>query len=494
MSLLKRGLAAAACVATISTIPVPAAAAAKSPVVLAFAETLVPDDGAAARRFFTLRSAENFTFTQIKLTVDLTGLSGVATVTTSPSCTTAAATITCTWHEISGPYTALPWTFDVKAAPGAKIGDSGQIKATLESSDQPTITGNGKITIAEGVDLAAATFDSIGVQPGATFDLPLAVINAGKKAVNGVAVVVYKGFWLSGPAKYTNCLYDAGQVRACVFDNDLAVGARYGAALPMTLRTDSPAGEYASLEAIWLTTAELELLKAELGQEWFGSPGSGGGELDLIQTPTAMDDQVDTDPFNSWTGYTIEMLGDKVRDFAAIGGTGSGAVGDTITLDVGIKNVGNATHYVEGDPFEGRSQVTLTVPPGASLKSLPTNCQAVTEPGVPDANPKRLDASLYECLGPELIEAGKSYTFPISFVVNSVISSATGSLEETWLTDANPANNKAPIVLNAPGGGGGLPITGPKVTLIAVVGLLLLAAGLVIVVATRRRKSLPLSR
>ncbi|HCU52371.1 MAG TPA: hypothetical protein DGG94_21680 [Micromonosporaceae bacterium] len=496
LSVIRRGIIGAGITAAMmSTLATPALGEPNSAIQLNFPDVLVPDVGPGIERMGSLRSEEVFTLRDVVITVDLSGLTEVADVTISGGshgCSSTSTLITCTSDSISGSFTSFLPRLLFKAASGAENGATGKLLVTVKSSNHETLSDQATVTVGEGVDLAAPGHLELTGAPGSTLQVPAEVSNAGAKDAKGAVVSFFHGFWLDPTKQYSNCLYAEGKLRACVFDTTLIAGKTYRTheSIRLKLRSDARAPWYAMLETFWETPAEFEQSRADAGG-WFGKPGSGE-PLRLVEAPSAKAlgaGQVDANPSNNWAGFTINVTGDSLPDFAAIGATGSGAAGSTVTVEIGIRNVGPATHYVEGDPYEGRSRLRVTVPEGSSLAQLPKGCSAVDGEGNPDPHPERLDAAYYECWGPEYIETGKSYTFPLSLRIDRVVADAAGEVEENWLEDSNPANDKAALVLNGTGGnGGGLPVTGAQVGAIVVSGALLLGAGVIMLVVTRRRR------
>jgi hypothetical protein len=155
-------------------------------------------------------------------------------------------------------------------------------------------------------------------------------------------------------------------------------------------------------------------------------------------------------------------------DLEAIGGSGSGALGDTVTITVKAKNHGPAS-----SPY---TTLTVTAPTGTELVDVPTGCE-FTAPG---------KAAKCEFLLPAGHQAVGDFSFKIAS--STIASNGTAAVVGT-LEDPKPENNTAAIVITiGSGGGGGLPITGAKVSVISGTGAAVLVAGVALFLFARRRR------
>lgn len=302
--------------------------------------------------------------------------------------------------------------------------------------------------------------------------------------------------------QHRNCSYADGQVKFCVFDEQLLSGKSYvtSEALPLALRSDTRAPGLKWFDFQWMTLAEFDVHKKWVehqNPDWWGEPGSGD-RLRLVAKPsgTAQDDQADVDRSNNWTAIDVTVTGNNPFDLAAIGGAADGQAGEIVTLDLGLKNLGPAT-IDQGRSGEATGKAVIELPPGASLSEMPAGCVALKADGTYDfENPRNLAARTIACFPQDyLFRAGTQETFTVKLRVDQAIADATGKVRllspycDTGCEppDHNQANDIADIVLNGTTGGG-LPVTGVQVGLVVGAGGSLVAVGIAAFAFGRRRR------
>jgi LPXTG-motif cell wall-anchored protein len=231
-----------------------------------------------------------------------------------------------------------------------------------------------------------------------------------------------------------------------------------------------------------------------------GKPGTGP-ELTLAVDDRARAPQVDTDPENNWSSYAVTVTGSNGTDLAAIGDKLTGAAGDEVTANVGLRNNGPAT--LDDPSGASVTYLRVDVPPGTTVISASRSCQPIKGEGL--GQPGEAGGSSYHCYSSIRSIAGEEETYEFTLRIDEVVANAKGSVEVNvpcpcggFDDDLKPANDTAAILVNATGGGGGggedgdggtLPITGAQTGLIAGVGGLLLAVGVGGFVLARRRRT-----
>ncbi|AGZ39542.1 hypothetical protein [Actinoplanes friuliensis] len=433
---------------------------------------------------------QEVTLTGAKLVYELSGLTDVALFDGdgAGSCVSESPTkLACSENYemsfgpdgITGYFAAL-----IKADKSAKLGSAGTVKATFSADDVAPITETAAVRVVGGVDLAAGPDLTLSRKPGAAFDVPLVVRNAGSTEAEGAAVIFNRDYAFESTRKFSNCIYSsAGDVRACVFDQALAPGETYRSATPYKLRADTYAPSTAVNQLEWLTPAELE------DREVRGAAGDGG-VLKLSRDTTKTTRQADTNPDNNWSNVEVNATGKNGTDLVAIGDKVTGAAGDVVTATVGVRNSGPATLDF-GRAGSPAATIRVNIPQGTTVVGAPKSC-------VRDGD----ENWAYYCDGSYLLVAGDSETYDFRLRIDRVVADASGRVVvnepcecDRFADDLDLSNNKSAIVVNADddgdggGAGGGLPVTGPMGAVGAAGLALLIAGGAGILVARRRRTS-----
>jgi hypothetical protein len=392
----------------------------------------------------------------------------------------------------------------VRAATSAKAGSVATVTATFAADGVQPVTATSKVTVADGVDLVAPQREqTIKVKPGAGFDAALQVRNASSVVVHGAVLTFWTDYGFEGTEQFSNCRYEFGQPRQCVFDQDLDAGATYRLTVPYRLRKDTYAPSNLGGEFNWATKGDSPAAAARLG-----AAGSGSA---LRLTPVAAlraAGQTDTNPDNNTQVITIAAQGKQGADFVALGAKVSGAAGAVVDAPVGLRNAGPATvDFSRSGSSPGL--VIVTPPAGTKVVTIPAGCE-LAEDGSYQTKP---GTTQYACVSGPRVTSGQTLTWKFGLKIEKVTPNATGSVEvnpkcacDRFAKDLNPANNVAAIVANPAGGtgnggngdgsggsggsdGGGLPITGPAGAAIGGAGVLLVGAGVIGFVLARRRRT-----
>jgi hypothetical protein len=500
MSFIRRAAGAGVlALALLATAAAPAAAQ-DAELDLHFPDLLIGADSLGATDRVTLYPSEPMTLNNTKVVLDFTDLAGIAKVTaTDTDCVTAGSVLTCTeiWPlHLYGPTSILPELTVVPLA-GAVLGAEGDVVVSVEADGFPKASHTAKIKIAEGVDVAAGEdYIELQVGVGQAFSRVLPVSNVGDKPVTGTVAVFYGDYAISAGAQFSNCTYARGELTSCSFGETLDVGANYrtNQPVPFAIRSDTRAPSTQGMEVRWMTQAEFDRLLEEVNPDFFGTKGTGAKltlEKVASQAKALQQEQVDVAPNNNWATYIVSVTGDNKTDLAAIGDSASGAVGDEVVVDFGVKNLGPATTD-RGRSGELVAIVQLTVPTGTTAITVPEDCMPVVdgtpqwdEGGKPGARNYRCDTSWF-------LLAGDDVTYPLTLRIDTATPNAKGSVKlagsggEEDVVDHNASNDLADIVINPQGGG--LPITGANVTIVAATGAVLIAGGVALFMMSRRRR------
>ncbi|MFJ9626885.1 hypothetical protein ACIRU8_04200 [Streptomyces sp. NPDC101175] len=393
--------------------------------------TVAPAGGTAQYRTLKLglyHDNGNFTVTDGRLTVDASGLAGVAEVAWPDNCTPddAGTVAVCDTGDVPTTWTTQV-QLQVRAVAGAAVGAQGTIEYSAEATGGPdgTLTapeGSAEtpVTVRSGPDLGVeAPHATAGVALGTDLTVPFAITNTGNETAHGFTVQLYATYGLDVVTRYPQCTYtepDASGTympmthATCAFDTDIAPGATVELPAPLHLTVN----DHALFERF----------------DYDIEPVDGVTDLDS------------SDNSRAWN-----IDADNTADFAAHGNEVSGAVGDTVTAAVRFTNDGPAwvANAGSGDPV---AVVDFYVPEGTTATSVPADCHGARTSGDDPA------VAHYACSLPIWAGPGTDIGFPFQLRVDRVVPDATGRVMVTphadrpVAFDSNTANNTAEVVVN----------------------------------------------
>jgi hypothetical protein len=363
------------------------------------------------------------------------------------------------------------------------------------------------------VDIAAVPTESREIPFGSSFTHTLLVTNASDTAVHGVALIFFDAPAFLAETKFTNCTYIGDLPRACRFDQVLNPHTTYEIEIPYVLSQDTLAPALHAAYVEWTTIADFDRTLSGI-TSLDSDPGVPGdsGLLELtdsngLAAPSADTDgplETDVRRGNNLTFLGVIATGDNGIDLAAVGATLTGAVGDLVIADVGIKNNGPAA--LEGNRIGTTVRlVHVVVPLGTTAVTVPQACAPEELNNGPIDFQHRGEAGhvLYACMQEQtFFGAGTTRTFQLTLRIDQLIPDQSGSVsilhpclcDEIPLTDSDPSNNVAKIFINpAPTTGDGttgdgLAATGTRVGPIVGIGGVLVALGVAAVALARRRR------
>ncbi|MFE7424143.1 MULTISPECIES: hypothetical protein [unclassified Streptomyces] len=378
---------------------------------------------------------DNFAVTDGRLTVDISGIAGVAEVTWPDNCTPSGTTAVCGVPEVPiigdayGPQVHLT----VRAAEGAAAGAHGRITYAAVATGGPTGSLEAPLdsfettlTVAGGPDLSLGNVAPVkGAQPGSTHTVPFTLTNKGDDRSEGFTARLVASYGLDLVTRYPECTYRtiggddyAPMTEAtCTFDEVLEPGESF--ALPEPMRVALAPHAYDE--------------RLDISVE----PGNGATDL-------AEEDN-----------YTIASLGAvNTADFEARGARVAGVAGETVTAELGFRNNGPAWlgNLGSGDPV---ALVDFTVPEGVTVTSAPEECIARTLDGN-GSLPGRTGAPRYVCDLPYWTLPDTTHAFPFKLRIDRVVPDATGQVvlrpsfgSTPFPFDPDAGNNTARLVVNA---------------------------------------------
>ncbi|MFJ3900176.1 hypothetical protein [Streptomyces sp. NPDC090025] len=384
----------------------------------------------------------DFRVTDGRITVDVSGLAGIAVVDWPAACAPAPSgtSAECAVDEVTGTgnASATPLKLAVRAAAGAADGASGRIsytaKATTTGEGGQLVAENwGTVRVASGPDLVLdRTAPVTGVAPGATVPVPVSVTNRGDQAAQGVRATFYVTRGLT--------LNLGGLAPKCVSTPIGEGGPGSGAIKPLTKvecvvdTVVQPGGTFPLPAALTAKAARFALAeRIDIGVEAATGPA-------------------DIQPENN--GDVLAVGVTNTADFAVTGARLTAAAGETVTAPVTFRNRGPAwvANLTSGDPV---AKVDVTVPRGATVTTVPDGCEPRTADGGWWESETRTGAPRYECGLPLWVAERQTVTFPFGLRVDTVVKAAKGEvvLKPSYGTqrpvfDPNAGNERARLVLN----------------------------------------------
>jgi hypothetical protein len=393
--------------------------------------TVAPDGGTAQYRSLALglyHDNGDFTVTDGRLTVDVTGLAGIADVSWPATCTPndAGTVAVCDTGNVPTRYSAQV-QLRVRAAAGAAIGAQGAIEysATATGGPDGTLTapeGSAEtfVTVGSGPDLGIpAQQDVTDVAPGTTLTVPFAVTNTGNETAHGFTVHMYATYGLDVTTRYPQCTYTEPDpngeytpmtVATCSFNTEVPPGATVD--LPEPLR--------------------LTLTRHALYERFDYEVEPAGDTADLDTS----------DNSRSW-----HINADNTADFAVHGTVATGAAGDTVTAGFRFVNHGPAWvgNVASGDPV---AVIDYYLPEGTTATSVPSTCHLTSTSGD--------DPTIghYACTLPLWAKPNLKVAFPFKLHIDRLVPNATGHVtvhphsDTSSNFDPKPKNNTTRVVLN----------------------------------------------
>jgi hypothetical protein len=396
------------------------------------------------------------------LTVDTSGVAGVADVTWPKQCTHTGATGTCKVDhvdDLEGPQSLPTYMgFGLTAAAGAKDGAQGSIKfgATAPGVDSTATTAD--ISVGDGTDMVIHQLTPVDhAKVGSTVPAHIAWANLGNTTAPSTVLTLQTMAGLDFTQRFSNCAYSkpagAGKVvtAVCTIDTPLRPGDALQLSPDLKMKVTSQAW-YTMMTAQVLPPTEQN--KASRSAAQAGTPGNGPR---LTATPIAasrITPQVKN--INESDSYTeLVVHADNHAHYSAIGANVHADKGATVPVTVGLRNSGPALIY-DRSGGDGIDALLVTFPKGTTATTVPDDCY------LPDKAVK--GTGPYECsTRDEIIQApGFKATFTFNVRVDQQVTNARGTAAltnemadytgkpVTFPWDNSTRGYSAPIVFNGP--------------------------------------------
>ncbi len=487
--------------------------AAESPTLsLAVTPSMVlatSEQGLVEGQFRLTPAPSQETLRDIAVVIDVSGLDGVAQVTTSSwnvPCAASGDTVTCFGDDDN--FDIHDGRLDIglfhlRGVDGASPGTRVSLPVTVTTDNFPAVSATVEVTKAEAVDLGNGEAYPIWVKRGELRGINVSVRNTGDTAVNGTVLVMAIPWQLRMERRFRNCSYGEW-VAVCRFGSELTPHSVYEVTgtLAFTVQNYAVAPSQTTVYTSWYTVDTFQ--ETVLPDLPTLTPGTGAA-LELVEIRMAAQaPQHDTNWQNDLGAYDIFITGNNPVDLAAVGDTVTGAQGDTADLRVGLRNAGGAFADNE-DSDEPSAYAEVRLPEGLSVVGdVPCD--------------RGEDNDLYRCALTVDSMPGDRHIWTFRVRVDNRITDAAGSVSVVngTVRDGVAGNNTAAILANpsptpsgsasasaspgasvsvspsGPAGPGKMPITGSPLGLLVMAGLLALGAGsLLYVAAARRRRGVP---
>ncbi|MFB4422476.1 peptidase [Streptomyces sp. QL37] len=402
---------------------------------------------------------------EVTYTLDLSGIAGVAELSpaedTGSDCEITGATAVChDWGVYAGLSSIAD--FDLAAAKGSKDGATGTIQVTGKADGVTFTPFSTKVTVG-GPDLVMKRLPfKQELKPGDVQPAPITFTNKGTTAADGVLLTLRYSRGIEIPERYANCEYngEAGEepfegfawaTALCSVEGSYEPGATYTLAEPLSVK----ASERAFYDTFIYRVNEDSAAQRAAQRAGAAFTKGTGPELTLKKV-TSSARGADLNPRDNQ--QEIDFRTDNTANFVAVGGKADGAVGETVTADIGFRNDGPAwIGYIRsGEPV---ATFDFTVPEGAEVTGKPESCRGVTAEGKyrEDQNA----APRYVCDTSMTVRDGAEFSLPFDLKITELVPNAGGAVQirNTWLSDPElpfdpkPADNTARLVLNDDGSG-----------------------------------------
>ncbi|MFV2113857.1 hypothetical protein ACFHW0_16170 [Micromonospora sp. LOL_025] len=376
-----------------------------------------------------------------RVSVDLSGLAGVATVTLPDWCVAEGTSVTCpmppgtTPDEYGTVNGTVPLVF--RAAPGAVGGATGTLAYTVRADGLEPDTHQATVAVRSGSELIDLVDEYVsGVEVGDVRDVPVAVVNAGDQPAEDLRLTLRFPVGLQ-PASYRNCRYGTDAVLAtvvvCTVRGTYAPGVRHELRHGFTT-TVGPAA---------LGDKRISQYVEPLAT---AGPLPGGVRLTRREAERALRLRPVGEPMDPISaagagGGTYLRAIHGSFDVVAVGATVTGAVGDTVRVNVGIRNDGPGVpdNTVSGG---STSAMIFTPPAGVTVLATPPGCG-------PTQDDEGSAPTAWVCWHGTVFPAGQSFTVPFDLRIDG----PTGAPGEVRIfhnyprPDDDPTNDAAPVTL-----------------------------------------------
>lgn len=403
------------------------------------------------------------------LTVDVSGLAGVADVVWPASCTHTATVGTCKISHVDDLGSGQPPTelaiglkADAKAADGAQ--GTLDFKATAPGVDSYEVPET--VSVGSGADLTIQQLGAIHhAKVGSTLSAPIQWSNTGNETSPSTVLTLDTMAGLDFKQHYSNCKYskpngDLADVQAvCTINAPLAPGQSLRLTAPVQLGVTNEAW-YTLLTATVLPPGAQANAAVAAGSGYTSGTGPAL-TAEAVTTSSLHSSTGDINPADSYT--ELDVYADNHAHFSAVGGSARGSKGQTVAVTVGMRNNGPALIY-DRSGGEAVDALKVTFPAGTTVTKVPTGCDLAQKGATAGHGPYECNSNYAQGPGYQVL-----YTFKVR--LDAALSNARGSADltnfmsdylgkpVTFPWDNSTSGYTAPVVFNGTSQSGGSPST-----------------------------------
>lgn len=393
------------------------------------------------------------------LTVDTTGLAGVANVSWPKACTHTGAIGTCTIdvEDLDGQEIPHELGFGLNAAAGAHDGAHGSISFKATAPGLNSTQASADISVGSGTDMVIEQLTPVEhAKVGSIVPARIAWANIGNMSAPSTVLTLQTMAGLDFTQRFSNCTYSRpagpGKVvtAVCRIDTPLAPGQGLQLSPDLKMKVTSLA---------WYTMMTAQVLppNEQSKATHSATAGTRGDGPPLTATPVAASRirprVANINPRDSYTELVVHA--DNHAHYSAIGASVHADKGATVPVTVGMRNSGPALIY-DRSGGDGVDALLVTFPKGATATTVPHGC-SLTGKGIKGTGP-------YECGSRDAINQAPGFKATFTFKVRmdqqlanargtaaltNEISDITGK-PVTFPWDTSTTGYTAPIVFNGP--------------------------------------------
>ncbi|MXM64736.1 hypothetical protein GR925_15095 [Streptomyces sp. HUCO-GS316] len=366
----------------------------------------------------------------IKVVVDASGLEGVARIGEGKgnNCTGGGWVWTCEYGTLRNDGESMP-PFTIHGVDGVEPGDSGTVTYTASADNAVSVTGTTRMIVG-GPTLNSPSEQGklTGVEPGKSASLTPRLSNRTRFSTErGIALRITAQGGLVLTTRPRNCYYNPTFTSAwCRFSTKAAPGTAYHTSSPFTF-TASPEQLTGTLDYSWSSDPQQP---AELTVRGTGAP------LTLTRSPQR--------GLKDGTGAVTVVETTVQADYAAVTGTVRGRVGDTVSVTLGVRDLGPGKLEDELGRFE------VVPPEGTTVTSVPYTFED-TDGKWACERPEKPGGAVVCDLNSDRFWPGDDGTTTVGFRfrIDRQVPGAHGTIRTYNPYDRTPGNDIADIPLEA---------------------------------------------
>ncbi|MFR0359313.1 hypothetical protein [Streptomyces sediminimaris] len=380
---------------------------------------------------FVERDKEGTPARNVRVVVDASGLKGVARLGDNGMCEAQGPVYTCKYGDLQNGDGESYDPLVLLGVDGVKPGDSGTVTYTATADNAAAITGTTRMTVG-GPTLSAPGQETAvsALAPGKPAQVtPRLANNTRFPAGQGVALQVNVSQGLTLTPRYSNCFYSGPSPTSawCTFPTVAAPGAAYRTSAPLPYTVTAP-----------------KTLSGEVTYTWSSDPHRPAGHttrgtgapLTLLRTAAHRG-------FDDSHGR-VKVTTTVQADYEPLTATVRGRVGDTVSVKLGVRNLGPGRPSGDVGGFE------VVPPEGTTVTSIPFTFEDTDGKWACDRPAKPGGAFVCDLNRDVFWPASDGTTSVVfRFRIDRQVPGAKGTIRVRNPFDRTPGNDTAVIPLHA---------------------------------------------